>query len=119
MNNTFAWWDTVANWMSGMLNSTGLILMDTNFKDTAMNSPLCESARRQYGQVEGRNSIIRLDQVINNAHQVLVDASVENNNNLNAWPFLTYLHNNPDNFEGLGPYTLQQMFSKLAPLISL
>jgi hypothetical protein len=115
MKRTGAWWEMVANWFAGQclfLTSYSVILMMR--LDTAMNSPLCEKARKQHDRQEGR-TIIRLDKVISSAHQVIVDGSPGTGNYYEAWPLLTYLHNNPDKFEGLGPTTLRDMFSKATP----
>lgn len=90
---TGAWWETVANFVA----------------DTYMTSPLCASARSRFGQPEGR-TLIDLNKVIGSAHQVIVDGSSGTGNYYQAWPFLTYLTNNPDGFPGLGTTALRDMF---------
>jgi hypothetical protein len=42
--------------------------------------------------------------------QVIVDGSSGSGNYYQAWPFLTYLTNNPDGYSGLGPTALRDMF---------
>ncbi|MEY4509030.1 MAG: hypothetical protein RLZZ450_1152 [Pseudomonadota bacterium] len=89
---TGAWWETVANFVA----------------DTFMTSPLCEPARKEAGQPEGK-TIIELNKVIGDSFQVIVDGSQGSGNYYQAWPFLTYLTNNPDGWAGLGPSTLGTM----------
>lgn len=83
---TGAWWETVANFVA----------------DTFLTSPLCASARSKYGQSDSANSLIDLPKVIGDSHQVIVDGSKNTGNYYQAWPFLTYMFNNPDNYTGLG-----------------
>lgn len=90
---TGAWWETVANFVA----------------DTYMTSPLCEGARNQFGEPEG-DTIIDLNKVLGSSYQVIVDGSQGSGNYYQAWPFLTYLTNNPDGYEGLGPTCLRDMF---------
>ncbi|KAL2783752.1 hypothetical protein BJX66DRAFT_116051 [Aspergillus keveii] len=92
---TGAWWETVANW----------------FADTYITSDLCASARESYGQTTG-NSVIDLQKVIGDSFQVIVDGSVGSGNYYQAWPVLTYLTNNPDNYTGLGRDTMWNLFEQ-------
>jgi hypothetical protein len=85
---TGAWWETVANWVA----------------DTYLTSPLCEAARNRYG-VQAGNTIIDLNRVISQAHLLIVS----NQNYYEAWPFLTYLTTNPDNYPGLGRNALTNL----------
>ena len=89
---TGAWWETVANFVA----------------DTFMTSPLCEKSRKDGGQAEGK-TIIELAKVIGDSFQVIVDGSQGSGNYYQAWPFLTYITNNPDSWAGLGPATLGTM----------
>lgn len=89
---TGAWWETVANFVA----------------DTFMTSPICEKSRMTAGQPEGK-TIIELNKVIGDSFQVIVDGSQGSGNYYQAWPFLTYITNNPDNWAGLGPATLGTM----------
>jgi hypothetical protein len=93
--NTGAWWECQANW----------------FADTYMTSPLCAKARAKYNQPEGK-TIIELHKVIGSSHQVILDGSQNTGNYYQAWPFLTYCTNNPDNYPGLGKDTMREMFRK-------
>jgi hypothetical protein len=90
---TGAWWETVANFVA----------------DTYMTSPLCADARSAHGQPEG-NTIIELNRVIGDSYQVIVDGSAGTGNYYQAWPFFTYLTNNPDGFPGMGATGLRDMF---------
>ena len=47
-----------------------------------------------------------------NRFQVMVDGSQGSGNYYQAWPFLTYLTNNPDGYAGLGATALRDMFRK-------
>lgn len=89
---TGAWWETVANFVA----------------DTFMTSPICEPARKAAGQAEGK-TIIDLNKVIGDSFQVIVDGSQGSGNYYQAWPFLTYITNNPDGWAGLGTSTLGTM----------
>jgi hypothetical protein len=90
---TGAWWETVANFVA----------------DTYMTSPLCEEARTRFGVPEG-DTVIELNKVIGDSHQVIVDGSSGSGNYYQAWPLLTYLTNNPDGYSGLGATALRDMF---------
>ncbi|KAL3466173.1 hypothetical protein BJX64DRAFT_296081 [Aspergillus heterothallicus] len=99
---TGAWWETVAN----------------SFADTYITSDLCASAREACGQSTG-NSVIELQKVISDSFQVIVDGSVDSGNYYQAWPVLTYLTNNPDNYTGLGRDTINETpLHTLARLLS-
>jgi hypothetical protein len=92
---TGAWWESVANFVA----------------DTFMTSPLCAKSRSDHGVSEGR-TIIELNKVIGDSFQVIVDATQGSGNYYQAWPFLTYLTNNPDGYPGLGATALRDMFRK-------
>jgi hypothetical protein len=94
---TGAWWETVANFVA----------------DTFMTSPLCKAARDEFGIAEGA-TLIELNKVLGDAHQVIVDGSQGSGNYYQAWPFLTYLTNNPDRYPGLGTTALRDMFREHA-----
>ncbi|KXH65542.1 hypothetical protein CSAL01_02941 [Colletotrichum salicis] len=89
---TGAWWETVANWVA----------------DTYNTSPLCADARTKHKSPEGRTEF-EVNKVLGDSFQVIVDGTVDSGNYYQAWPFLTYLTNNPDNIAGLGKDTLHQM----------
>ncbi|PSK35051.1 hypothetical protein B9Z65_1634 [Elsinoe australis] len=92
--NTGAWWETVANFVA----------------DTYQTSPLCAAARRANNQPDSTTTNINLDKLISNSFRVLVDGSQGTGNYYEAWPFLTYLTNNPDAFPRLGNDTMRQLF---------
>ncbi|KAK1624190.1 hypothetical protein BDP81DRAFT_464754 [Colletotrichum phormii] len=89
---TGAWWETVANWVA----------------DTYNTSPLCADARTKHKSPEGRTEF-EVNKVLGDSFQVIVDGTVDSGNYYQAWPFLTYLTNNPDNIAGLGKDTLHQL----------
>ncbi|KAK1961191.1 hypothetical protein LY78DRAFT_685047 [Colletotrichum sublineola] len=89
---TGAWWETVANWVA----------------DTYTTSAICADARTKHNSPEGR-TLFDVNKVIGDSFQVIVDGTANSGNYYQAWPFLTYLTNNPDNIEGLGKDTLHQM----------
>jgi hypothetical protein len=95
---TGAWWETVANWVA----------------DTYLTSSSCARARAKYNIPDG-DTMIELPKVINDAHQVIVDGTQGSGNYYQAWPFLAYLHNNPDNLPGLGNTTLRQLWRQYTP----
>ncbi|KAI1496297.1 hypothetical protein F5X99DRAFT_400862 [Biscogniauxia marginata] len=82
---TGAWWETVANFVA----------------DTFITSSICADARSKYNQPSG-DTVMNLQKVIGDSHQVIVDGSANTGNYYEAWPFLTYITNNPDNYDGLG-----------------
>lgn len=86
---TGAWWETAANWTA----------------DTFMNSPLCEAARRSQG-LTVMGTIIDLNRNINMAHYTIV----HDQNYYQAWPFFTYLTNNPDNYPGIGKMAIPNLY---------
>ena len=92
---TGAWWETVANFVA----------------DTYLTSPLCAPSRAQYGQQEGK-TLIDLRKVIGDSFQVIVDGSKGTGNYYQAWPFLTYLFYNPDNYTGLGHQIFPNVWTK-------
>ncbi|KAH6674777.1 hypothetical protein B0J14DRAFT_561808 [Halenospora varia] len=82
---TGAWWETIANFVA----------------DTYLTSSVCASARSKFSQAEG-DTLIDLGKVISDSFQVIVDGTSGSGNYYQAWPFFTYLVNNPDNYAGLG-----------------
>ncbi|KAF5012372.1 hypothetical protein FDECE_1599 [Fusarium decemcellulare] len=89
---TGAWWETLANWVA----------------DTYKTSDICATARKNHNQ-EATDTEIELQKVLGDAHQVIVDGTADSGNYYQAWPFLTYLTNNPDEFAGLGQDTIRQL----------
>ncbi|KAB5551080.1 hypothetical protein GE09DRAFT_964872 [Coniochaeta sp. 2T2.1] len=92
---TGAWWETVAQFVA----------------DTYITSPVCAAARARYGQPEGK-TMIDLGKVIGDSYQVIVDGSKNTGNYYQAWPFLVYLFNNPDNYTGLGHDIFPNVWTK-------
>ncbi len=81
---TGAWWETVAQFVA----------------DTYMTAPVCAASRAAFGQSEG-TTLVDLKKVLGDSHQVIVDGTKNSGNYYQAWPFLTYLFNNPDDYAGL------------------
>lgn len=81
---TGAWWETVANFVA----------------DTFITSPICAESRAKYNQPEG-DTLMNLQKVISDSYQVIVDG-MSGGNYYDAWPFLVYIANNPDEYAGLG-----------------
>lgn len=89
---TGAWWETVANWVS----------------ETYQASDICAPARKKVNR-SAAASIIEVQKLIGDSFQVIVDGSVGTGNYYQAWPFLTYLTNNPDDISGLGRDVVRQL----------
>lgn len=83
------WWESVANFVA----------------DAFITSPFCANARSSHGIAKGR-SIIELDTVIGNSNWAIC----MDQNYYQAWPFLSYLTNNPDNYPGMGRMVLPNLF---------
>ncbi|KAH7312559.1 hypothetical protein B0I35DRAFT_395515 [Stachybotrys elegans] len=94
---TGAWWETFANW----------------FADTYATSNLCATSRNNNGIAAGA-TMIDLRKTIGDSFQVIVDGTAGSGNYYQAWPFFTYLTNNPDNLSGLGRDTLRLMMTRYA-----
>ncbi|KAI1198851.1 hypothetical protein F5X97DRAFT_323124 [Nemania serpens] len=92
---TGAWWETVANFVA----------------DTFITSPVCAAARAKYNQPEG-DTLMNLGKVLSDSHQVIVDGTSGSGNYYDAWPFLTYVTNNPDNYTGLGMQNFPNVWLK-------
>ncbi|KAM0188063.1 hypothetical protein ACHAPI_010840 [Fusarium lateritium] len=95
-SHTKAWQETFANWV----------------QDTYQNSKLCASSREKYKQGL-QPSLFDPQRVFGESYQVISHASTSFGdawgNQYRAWPFFTYLTNNPDDFVGLGQDTVRQL----------
>lgn len=97
--NTGAWWETVADWVG----------------DTFATSDLCAAARTKHGVATATDSAaFEPLKTIGDSFQVLVDGTADSGNYYQAWPFFTYITNNPDGFAGLGKDALHQMMVQYA-----
>jgi hypothetical protein len=85
---TGAWWEAVANFVA----------------DTFLTSTYCEAARSKHGIAAG-NTIIDVNKVVGNSNMMILS----DQNYYEAWPFFTYLTNNPDGFSGLGRMVLPNL----------
>ncbi|KAI0880002.1 uncharacterized protein GGS22DRAFT_176189 [Annulohypoxylon maeteangense] len=92
---TGAWWETIANFVA----------------DTFVTSSICEGSRSRYNQSSG-DTLMNLKKVIGDSYQVIVDGSRGTGNYYEAWPFLTYITNNPDNYPGLGMVNFPNVWRK-------
>ena len=95
---TGAWWEAVANFVA----------------DTWLTSDLCAEARAEYDQ-PGGDSLIDLNKNIGDSFQIIVDGSTNTGNYYQAWPFLSYIYNNPDNYTGLGLATFPGVWTEYEP----
>ncbi|MET0389335.1 MAG: DUF6055 domain-containing protein [Polyangiales bacterium] len=89
------WWETVANWVSYSF----------------LLSPYCKSARDEFGIKEATTILDQmrtLETVYGQSYKVICN----DQNYYQAWPFLTYLTNNPDNYPGLGKLAVQDLMRK-------
>lgn len=87
---TGAWWETIAEWHS----------------DTFLAfAPQHATVAARYGD-PSTSTIINLESNISRSRLTLVHI----NNYYEAWPFFTYLSNNPDGISGLGANTVRTMY---------
>ncbi|KAJ4184793.1 hypothetical protein NW767_013090 [Fusarium falciforme] len=61
------------------------------------------------GAWSAASSIIEVKKLIGDSFQVIVDGSPGTGNYYQAWPFLTYLSNNPDEIPGLGRHVVREL----------
>jgi len=94
---TGAWWETVANFVA----------------DTYLTSSVCARARTRYNQRDGA-TLINLRKILGDSHQVLVDGTRDTGNYYEAWPFLSYVFANPDNYTGLGTPVFPAVWTRYA-----
>ncbi|KAM0342096.1 hypothetical protein ACHAPU_009709 [Fusarium lateritium] len=97
-SRTGAWWETFANWIA----------------DTYGTSDLCAAARKSHKQPMEATEI-NLWKLIGDSFQPLVDGSIGTGNYYEAFPFFTYLTNNPDKYAKLGTKTLLNMMTNYKP----
>lgn len=89
------WWETVANWVAYSF----------------MTSDYCGSARAAFGLAEATTIIDQmhtLTTVYGLSHTVICN----DQNYYQAWPFLSYLTNNPDQYPGLGKMAVPDLMRK-------
>ncbi|KAF2637562.1 hypothetical protein P280DRAFT_530740 [Massarina eburnea CBS 473.64] len=92
---TGAWWETIANFVADLYFAT----------------PTCDAARAAAG-LSGGDSLIEPKKVIGDSFQVIVDGTSGTGNYYQAFPLLSYITNNPDNYGGLGKTVLLDMIRK-------
>lgn len=90
--HTKPWMEAFSNWV----------------RDTYDNSEICADSRQK--QKQGTHpTVFDPQKVLGYSYQVIVHASPGLGNQYEAWPFLTYLTNNPDDFAGLGQDSIRQL----------
>ncbi|KAH6963366.1 hypothetical protein HG530_007136 [Fusarium avenaceum] len=90
--HTKPWMEAFSNWV----------------RETYDNSEICAGSRQK--QKQGTHpTIFDPQKVLGYSYQVIVHATPGFNNQYEAWPFLTYLTNNPDDFAGLGQDSVRQL----------
>ncbi|KAF2221822.1 hypothetical protein BDZ85DRAFT_320130 [Elsinoe ampelina] len=89
------WWESLASFVA----------------DYALNGEYCAPARSAYN-ITSSTTNIDFTSLISNSFLTIVDSQPSNPNiNLyKAWPFFTYLTNNPDRFPQLGRDTVRSLF---------
>lgn len=87
--NTGLWWESIAQFVA----------------ESFANSPYCADARNAHG-IQESSSVITISAVIGNSHLTMCN----NSNQYEAWPFFTYITNNPDNYAGLGKMVVPELF---------
>jgi hypothetical protein len=89
------WWETVANWVAYSF----------------LSSPYCEAARNAVS-VKPLTTIIDQMHTLTTVYGMSYTVICNDQNYYQAWPFLTYLTNNPDNYPGLGKLAIQDLMRK-------
>jgi hypothetical protein len=87
--NTGLWWESIANFVA----------------ESFLTSRHCGPAREKFGIAEG-NSILDVERTIGDSHWAICNKE----NNYEAWPFFTYLTENPDGYPGLGKMIVPELF---------
>jgi hypothetical protein len=87
--NTGLWWESIANFVA----------------ESFQNSRHCAPAREAFGIPEGP-SILNLERTLGTSHWAICN----NQNHYEAWPFFTYLTENPDGYPGLGKMVVPELF---------
>jgi hypothetical protein len=91
--NTGFWWESVANFVAY----------------TFLTSPYCEAARNKY-KIAALTTIIDQMNTLSTVYGQSYAVICNSQNYYQAWPFFTYLTNNPDNYPGLGRMVLPDLF---------
>jgi hypothetical protein len=89
------WWESVANW----------------FAYSFLTSPYCDSARTAFG-VKPATTIIDQMHTLTTIYNMSYTVICNDQNYYQAWPFFTYLTNNPDNYPGLGKMAVADLMRK-------
>jgi hypothetical protein len=89
------WWETIANWVAY----------------TYLSSPYCEDARDKFN-VKGITTINDQMHTLQTIYGQSYSVICNDQNYYQAWPFFTFLTNNPDNYPGLGKNAVQDLMRK-------
>jgi hypothetical protein len=89
------WWETVANWVAYSF----------------LTSPYCESARTAFN-VQPATTIIDQMHTLQTVYGMSYTVICNDQNYYQAWPFFTYLTNNPDHYPGLGKMAVADLMRK-------
>jgi hypothetical protein len=89
------WWETIANWVAY----------------TYLSSPYCDDARTKFNVkpiTTINDQMHTLQTIYGQSYSVICN----DQNYYQAWPFFTFLTNNPDNYPGLGKNAVQDLMRK-------
>jgi hypothetical protein len=89
------WWETIANWVAYSF----------------LTSDYCDAARTQYN-VKPATTIIDQMHTLQTVYGQSYSVICNDQNYYQAWPFFTYLTNDPDNYPGLGKLIVQDLMRK-------
>lgn len=89
------WWETVANWVAY----------------TFLSSDYCADARTAFN-VKPLSTVIDPMHTLNTVYGQSYTVICNDQNYYQAWPFFTYLTNNPDNYPGLGKMIVADLMRK-------
>ncbi|KAF2151409.1 hypothetical protein K461DRAFT_280197 [Myriangium duriaei CBS 260.36] len=95
--NTRGWFETIAQFVG----------------ETYNNSPFCQAARDKVNDTHVGGTLFQSQMTISNSWWSLVDATMTEysiGNQYQAWPFLSYMTYNPDNYTGFGTGTMLSIF---------
>jgi hypothetical protein len=89
------WWETIANWVAYSF----------------LTSPYCDSARTKFN-VQPATTIIDQMHTLQTVYGISYTPICNDQNYYQAWPFFTYLTNNPDSYPGIGKMVVADLMRK-------
>ncbi|KAJ0164168.1 hypothetical protein CTA2_1605 [Colletotrichum tanaceti] len=96
-------------WVSKRRTTAWGQLLTVWFPETYLTSSICKASRELVQQKEGRTNF-DVHKIIGNSYQSLIDATEGTGNHYQAWPFITYLSNNPDGIGSVSKQTVVELF---------